>query len=201
MNESQRQAIFEDGLERDRRWYTDNRLRGTRKSEGLLFLWGEATRSGWWSSAPPPDPDKPRLSVHFGPSLPSRDWYLDISRAFASLHPATRGLANTGQLAWYAHAPAVSRAQQVLWLFYVDGWGLRKFREDWKVMGHEARALLLELDEKNPGVHVVPEDGRGDDLIAARLRVSRRTVYYDRNRAIDQMLAFLQPQRPAESAA
>lgn len=171
-----------------------------------LWEWGEAVKHGYFRGHTPHDPLIPRLATHFGPRLPCWTEYLDLSRAFASLSPATRGLANTGDLSWYVHVRQVTRPQQVLWLYYVgnkehDAWGARKFRQDWQAMSPEARSLLLDLEAQHPGRHVLVDDLRGDDLIAARLRVSRRTVYYDRNRAIEQMVAFLQPERPSASAA
>lgn len=175
--------------------YTSKALRES------LWAWGDAVKHGYHKGHVPADPDTPRLAVHFGPRLPCDAEHLDLCRAFAALHPATRGLANAGTMAWWVMAPTVSRPQQVLWLYYVEGWGLRKFREDWRAMSPQARADLLELDSNRPGVHVVPEDGRGDELVAARLRVSRATVERDRHGAISRMVNFLNPVRPAESAA
>jgi hypothetical protein len=171
-----------------------------------LWAWGEAVKHGYWRGHIPADPETPRLAAVFESRPPCDTTYLDICRAFAALHPATRGLGNAGDMAWWAHVPTVSRPQQVIWLFYVgdadtDAWGAVKFRRDWKAMGPEARTLLLELETQHPGRHVVLDDARGDDLIAARLRVSRRTVYYDRSDAISRMVRFLNPPQPSESAA
>jgi hypothetical protein len=166
-----------------------------------LFDWGEIVKHGYAPPATVLDPNKPRLSTHFGPRLPAPAGHIDLCRAFASLHPATAGLANVGDMAWWAHVPDVSRRQRVVWLYYVDGIGLLSFRRDWRAMSVEARTLLVELEKTNPGRYVVPEDDRGDDIIGARLGVSGRTVRRDRGSALDDMLAFLTPPRSAESAA
>lgn len=175
--------------------YTAKRIRDA------LWGWGDAVKHGYHHGHAPADPDTPRLAVHFGPRLPCHADYLDLSRAFAALHPSTRHLANGGDLAWYAHVPDVSRRQQVVWLYYVEGIGLLSFRREWRAMSAESRTVLLELDQQHSGRYVVPEDDRGDDIIGSRLGVSGRTVRRDRGSALDDMLAFLQPQRPAESAA
>jgi hypothetical protein len=168
----------------------------------LLWPWGEAVKHGYWQGHPAADPDTPRLAAHFGPRLPCHAEYLDLSRAFAALHPATRGLGNAGNLAWFAHVPDVSRQQLGLWLFYVDAWGARKFRDEWKAMSPEARSLLLDLDHRHPGRHInLDDDLRGDELVAARLGIKRRTVYYDRSDAIARMVTFLNGTQRMERAA
>lgn len=166
-----------------------------------LWQWGDNVRHGYWRGHTPADPDTPRLAAHFASRLPCHAEHVDLCRAFAALSPSTRGLADGGDMAWFAHIPGVTRQQLGIWLYYVDAWGSRRFREDWRAMSPEARDDLLELDRQRPGYYVVPEDARGDVLVAARLGVKRATVYRDRNEAIDRMLAFLQPSRPAESAA
>lgn len=165
----------------------------------FLWEWGYAQTHGAWKGHAPADPDTPRLAVHFGPRLPCDAALIDVSRAFAALNPALPS--RIDDLGFYFATKQFTRPQQVIWLYYCVGWGTKKFRDDWRVMPIEARTLLLELDAARPGAHVVPEDSRGDDLIAARLRCSRRTTFYDRNDAINRMVAFLQPVRPAESAA
>lgn len=176
--------------------YTANSLRED------LWAWGEAVKHGYWQGHTPADPDTPRLAAYFASRLPCSAEFLDISRAFAALHPATRGLGNAGSLAWFAHLPDVSRQQLGLWLFYVDAWGARKFRDEWRAMSPEARSLLLDLDQRHPGRHInLADDLRGDELVAARLGISRRTVYYDRNDAIARMVAFLNGTQRAERAA
>lgn len=96
-----------------------------------LFEWGDAVKHGYWRGHAPADPDTPRLAVHFGPRPPCHAEHVDISRAFASLHPATAGLANAGDMAWWSHVPDVSRRQRVVWAYYVEGLGLLSFRRDW----------------------------------------------------------------------
>lgn len=164
-----------------------------------LWGWGESVKHGYWKGHVPADPDTPRLAVHFGPRLPCHAEYLDLSRAFAALNPKLP--TRIDDLGFYRATGQLTRPQLGIWYFYVEGWGAKKFREDWQAMGREARTLLLELEEQHPGRHVVLDDARGDELVAEKLGISRRTVYRDRNEAIDRMLAFLQPSRPAESAA
>jgi hypothetical protein len=166
----------------------------------LLWPWGDGVKHGHWPGHPPADPDVPRLAVSFGPRLPYRADFLDISRAFAALNPALP--ARIDDLGFYRATGQLTRQQLGLWLFYVEGWGARRFRDDWKAMSSEARSLLLDLEERHPGRHVnLDDDLRGDALVAERLGISRATVYRDRNEAIERMVVFLQPRRPAESAA
>jgi hypothetical protein len=166
----------------------------------LLWPWGDGVKHGHWPGHPPADPDVPRLAVAFGPRLPCRADFLDISRAFAALNPALP--ARIDDLGFYRATGQFTRQQLGLWLFYVDAWGARKFRDDWQAMSREARTLLLDLEQQRPGRHVnLDDDLRGDQLVAEKLGIGRRTVYYDRNEAIDRMVAFLHPTRPAESAA
>ena len=163
----------------------------------FLWEWGDAQAHGPWRGHAPADPQTPRLAVFFGPRLPCDAALIDVSRAFAALNPRLpRRLDDLGS---YYASRQFTRPQVVLWLYYVRVWGTVRFRQDWATLSREARTLLLELDERRPGRHVVPEDGRGDALIAAHLGVSRRTVYYDRNRAIDAMLAFLNPPHPPDA--
>lgn len=164
-----------------------------------LWEWGEAQTHGHWRGHTPADPDTPRLAVHFGPRLPCHADHLDMSRAFAALNPSLPK--RIDDFGFYYTTRQFTRPQNVLWLYYCLAWGALKFRQDWQAMSPEARSLLLELEAQHPGRHVLVDDLRGDDLIAARLRVSRRTVYYDRNRAIEQMVAYLQPPQPSERAA
>jgi hypothetical protein len=167
-----------------------------------LWPWGDAVKHGYWRGHIPHDPAMPRLASVFESRPPCTPDYLDLCRAFAALHPATRGLADAGRMAWFAHVPHVSRQQLGLWLFYVDAWGARKFRDDWRAMSPEARSVLLELDERHPGRHIVFEDDpRGDRLVAARLGIKRTTVYQDRADAIARMLDFLNARGDSRRAA
>jgi hypothetical protein len=166
----------------------------------LLWPWGDGVKHGHWPGHPPADPDVPRLAVAFGPRLPCRADFLDISRAFAALNPALP--ARIDDLGFYRATGQLTRQQLGLWLFYVEGWGAKKFRDDWQAMSREARTLLLDLEQQRPGRHAsLDADLRGDQLVAERLGISRATVYRDRNEAIERMVGFLNPTQARESAA
>ncbi len=182
--------------------YTRGQLLGDRRdkhSEGLLWLWGHAVKHGHWQGTAPADPETPRLAANFGPRLPCRDFYLDLSRAFAALAPATLGLANTGTLSWYAHAPQITREQEAIWLYYVEGLGSEEFRRDFKALSPEARALTLATWDA-PRAYAV-EDQAGDGLLAARLGISRRAAYDRRIRGVGRMVDYLNPPGRQERAA
>lgn len=183
--------------------YTKRQLLGDRRdkdSDGLMWRWGEAVKHGWHKGHAPADPDTPRLAVHFGPRLPCDDWYLDLCRAFAALHPATLNLGNTGSLAWYAHASQIGREQEAIWLYYVEGFGLHQFRRDFRQLTPARRDTLLDLWQANPGAYSV-EDTDGDGLVAARVGCHPRTAQERRLRGVGRMVAFLNPPRRCEDAA
>jgi hypothetical protein len=98
----------------------------------LLWPWGDGVKHGHWPGHPPADPDVPRLAVSFGPRLPCRADFLDISRAFAALNPALP--TRIDDLGFYRATGQFTRQQLGLWLFYVEGWGARRFRDDWQAM-------------------------------------------------------------------
>lgn len=169
-----------------------------------LWEWGDNVMNGYYKGHPPADPEKPRLAAHFASRLPCDVDHLSITCAFGSLNANMPK--RIDDLGFYYTTRQFTRPQMVLWLYYVGvdkhgAWGALKFRQDWQAMSPEARSLLLDLEAAHPGRHVLVDDLRGDDLIAARLRISRATVYRDRNEAIGRMVAFLQPPQPAESAA
>lgn len=201
-NEAQRQATYEAQLASDNAWYTKARLLGSRGRngrEGLLWQWGIAVAEGWHEALKPNDPDKPKISAHRKSALPCRDWYLDISRAFAALCPATFGLANTGTLAWYAHARHVTREQEAIWLYYVEGLGSEEFRRDFRAMSPEAREQTLATWDV-PRAYQVRDDA-GDGLVAARLGIPATTAYDRRVKGVGRMVDFLNPTVRQERAA
>ncbi len=182
--------------------YTKAQLVGDRRnkdSEGLLWTWGESVKHGYWQAAVPQDPETPRLAVHFGPRLPCRDTHLDISRAFAALGSATRGLANTGTLSWYLHAPQITREQEAIWLYYVEGLGSEEFRRDFKAMSPEAREDTLRTWD-TPRGYAVRYDS-GDGLLAARLGIKATTAYDRRMGGVGRMVDFLNAGGRQERAA
>jgi hypothetical protein len=166
----------------------------------LLWPWGDGVKHGHWPGHPPADPDVPRLSVTFGPRLPCRADFLDISRAFAALNPALP--TRIDDLGFYRATGQFTRQQLGLWLFYVEAMGAKKYREDWKAMSPETRTVLLEMEQQHPSrVSSLDDDLRGDDLVGDALGITGRTVRRDRKDALDAMLAFLARAHLAESAA
>lgn len=182
--------------------YTRKQLLGDRRdkdSDGLMWTWGEYVKHGYWKGFAPADPDTPRLATHFGPRLPCDDWYLDLSRAFAALHPATRGLADAGAMGWVVRVPTLSPEQEAIRLYYVEGFGLHQFRRRFRALSDEKRSQLLELWRDNPGAYAV-EDTDGDGLVAARVDCHPKTAERRRLRGVERMVAFLNPER-REAAA
>jgi hypothetical protein len=157
-------------------------------------------KHGYSKGHVPADPDTPRLAVHFGPRLPCESDYLDISRAFAALNP--RLPARVDDLGFYRATGQLTRQQLGIWYFYVEAWGAKKYREDWKAMSPETRTVLLEMEQQHPNRYGnLNDDLRGDDLVGDALGITGRTVRRDRTDAIDAMLAYLDPTRPREDAA
>lgn len=195
--------------------YTAALLRGEHGDARSLWDWGIATRSGWWRGRPPADPDRPRLSAHFGSQIPADDWFFDLSLAFQALHATTAALTTTTDLGWYIHTGQCSREQLAIWLYYVEGMGHRDFRQQFSVLPQARKNLILDLmgasrsqfqtilgEEQDrerfvsasPGAYPV-EDGEGDELVARHIplirgapgHVSRRRANELRLVGIDRM--------------
>lgn len=185
--------------------YTAELLRGDYGDARSLWDWGIATRSGWWKGRPPSDPDRPRLSAHFGSQIPADDWYFDLSLAFQALHATTAALTTNTDLGWYIHTGQCSREQLAIWLYYVEGMGHRDFRQQFSVLPQARKNLVLDLIGANheqfqalisasPGAYPV-EEGEGDELIARHIplirgapgHVSRRRANELRNVGIERM--------------
>lgn len=165
----------------------------------LLWTWGDAQRHGYWRGAPPADPDTPRLAAHFGSRLPCADTYLDIARAFAAIHPATASLGNTGGLSWYVHAPQISREQEAIYLYYVEGLGLATFRREFAALPQARKDAALAAWGNRESAHY--DEQSGDNLVAARLGVHPTTAYRRRTRGIGRMVEYLNGPLSKERAA
>ena len=181
--------------------YTPDMLRGTRSRDGLLWHWGVAAREGHFPAHRPADPDRPRLAVTHDSRPPCPEEYLDLSIAFAALHPATTGLGNAGTLAWLPHAPEVHRHQLAIYRYYVAGDGYRDRRAAFARLSPERRQLYLDhleaLRRQYPGEPDI-DDADGDALVALHIprergggHISRQYANDLRNDAIRRMVAFL----------
>lgn len=148
------------------------------KVYGRLWEWGDITKHGYLPGrAGDGQPGSRRVDA----PLPVPDWHLDLTRAFADLNPATRGLASRGDTAWLLHV-RFNRQQEVLWLYYVDGLGGRDTDPIPDEVIHSPRLLAKEEKAKN---------SEGDNRVGHALGIAGCTVREHRSNAVTRITDFV----------
>jgi hypothetical protein len=175
-----------------------------------LHFWGECLAFGHAPGSPRFDPQRYRLASTFGSRAPSPDEHTDLWRAFLALNPSTVPLPpDTAAVAYYRRLafvpytllPGTTRAQAVIWRFYVAGDGLRDPRAHFARLAPPARDTRLDdldrLRRANPDAPELDDDD-GDARVARHIpnlrdggHLSPARVNVLRNDAIRAMCAFL----------